>query len=131
MDWKTIARKIFDLLKKAFAALGLTLIDLLNPLPDDPEDIDVAISSTTGEVVYVPKPGPGLKEKGGKWELDKSVDALITLVRSGWTEVTKWLGLAGVVSANIGLVKNNWSTIEKFVGTAVTVLATLAKKDNK
>ena len=137
VDWKSIARKMFDLLKKAFWSLGLTLTDLFSPTPgigrkvvdqlSPIQEDDVLINSTTGEVLMVAKPGPGLKEKGGKWELDKSVDALITLVRSGWTEVTKWLGLAGVVSANIGLVKNNWTTIEKFVGTAVTVATSLKK----
>ncbi len=51
----------------------------------------------------------------------------LSLLRSGWTTITKWLGIDNPLAALIRLGKSGWTTIGSFVGTAVTVLTSLGR----
>lgn len=155
IDWHGIAEAMWEFLKAAVKALGKSVTELFSPTEEsDSGDYEVVVDAV-GNVYFVPKPGEGMHIEGDHWELDETVvgDALIGLVKDGWTSITNWLGLAQQVLAKIGLTKDgwtsisnfvgtavkvlttlgkdNWTTIGKYVGTAVTVLASLAKKDDK
>ena len=76
--------------------------------------------------------GAALKKLGeafGALLLGGSADVALnlSLMKSGWTTLTAWLGVDDPLSAKIALIRKGWTSIATFVGTAVTVLTKLKK----
>lgn len=50
-----------------------------------------------------------------------SLSALVSLVKSGWTKVSTWIGKIPVLSQGISLVKSAWTTVKNWVGNIPTL----------
>nr|DAU56318.1 MAG TPA: minor tail protein [Caudoviricetes sp.] len=60
------------------------------------------------------------------WWADKtkdgvSLDAMVNLVKNGWSTVKNWIGNIPVISQAISLVKQGWETVKKWVGNIPTL----------
>ncbi|MCD8190344.1 MAG: hypothetical protein LUD78_09040 [Clostridiales bacterium] len=56
---------------------------------------------------------------------ESAVEVAVSLVKDGWSTVTKWIQNAGdyVVSSAVSLAKNGWSTVTKWVSSAATAVS--------
>ncbi len=50
-----------------------------------------------------------------------SLDAMVNLVKNGWSTVKNWIGSIPVLSQAISLVKRGWETVKKWVGNIPTL----------
>ncbi len=50
-----------------------------------------------------------------------SLSALVSLVKSGWTKVSTWIGKIPILSQGISLVKSAWTTVKNWIGNIPTL----------
>lgn len=57
------------------------------------------------------------------WGNNREVQALVALVKSGWTTIKSWLGTVPSLSAAVSLVKNRWTSVKSWLGSIPVVSA--------
>jgi hypothetical protein len=52
---------------------------------------------------------------------DLSLDAMVSLVKKGWSTVKGWIGSIPGVSQAVGLIKSGWTKVKDWIGTMPTL----------